>query len=114
MNIDFIHRIGLMVFFISVQVLILNHIHLFNVATPLVYVYFILLFPRNQQRWVSILLAFFLGLILDSFSNTPGEPRERHPLPLHLRLSYSLISSDYTLRGTTPTTPLRAWQRWAL
>lgn len=73
MNIDFIHRIGLMVFFILVQVLILNHIHLFNVATPLVYVYFILLFPRNQQRWVSVLLAFFLGLILDSFSNTPGE-----------------------------------------
>ena len=73
MNIDFIHRIGLMIFFILVQVLILNHIHLFNVATPLVYVYFILLFPRNQQRWVSILLAFFLGLILDSFSNTPGE-----------------------------------------
>ena len=73
MNIDFIHRIGLMVFFILVQVLILSHIHLFNVATPLVYVYFILLFPRNQQRWVSILLAFFLGLILDSFSNTPGE-----------------------------------------
>ena len=62
-----------MVFFILVQVLILNHIHLFNVATPLVYVYFILLFPRSQQRWVSILLAFFLGLILDSFSNTPGE-----------------------------------------
>ena len=65
MNIDFIHRIGLMVFFILVQVLILNHIHLFNVATPLVYVYFILLFPRNQQRWVSILLAFFLGLYLE-------------------------------------------------
>ena len=73
MNIDFIHRIGLMVFFILVQVLILNHIHLFNVATPLVYVYFILLFPRNQQRWVSVLWAFFFGLILDSFSNTPGE-----------------------------------------
>lgn len=73
MNIDFIHRIGLMVFFILVQVLILNHIHLFNVATPLVYVYFILLFPRNQQHWVSVLWAFFFGLILDSFSNTPGE-----------------------------------------
>ena len=62
-----------MVIFTLVQVLILNHIHLFNVATPLVYVYFILLFPRNQQRWVSVLWAFFLGLILDSFSNTPGE-----------------------------------------
>lgn len=62
-----------MVIFTLVQVLILNHIHLFNVATPLVYVYFVLLFPRNHQRWLSIILSFFLGLILDSFSNTPGE-----------------------------------------
>lgn len=62
-----------MVFFTLVQVLILNHIHLFNVATPLVYVYFVLLFPRDHKRWLSILLAFFFGLILDSFSNTPGE-----------------------------------------
>ena len=62
-----------MVIFTLVQVLILNHIHLFNVATPLVYVYFVLLFPRNHQRWLSIILSFSLGLILDSFSNTPGE-----------------------------------------
>ena len=73
MSIDLIRRIGLMVLFTLVQVHILNHIHLFNVATPLVYVYFILLFPRNHQRWLSILLAFFFGLTLDSFSNTPGE-----------------------------------------
>ena len=73
MSIDLLRRIGLMVIFTLVQVLILNHLHLFNVATPLVYVYFVLLFPRNHQRWLSIILSFFLGLILDSFSNTPGE-----------------------------------------
>ena len=73
MSIDLIRRIGMMILFTLVQAHILNHIHLFNVATPLVYVYFILLFPRNHQRWLSILLAFILGLILDSFSNTPGE-----------------------------------------
>ena len=73
MSIDLLRRIGLMVIFTLVQVLILNHIHLFNVATPLVYVYFVLFFPRNHQRWLSIILSFFLGLILDSFSNTPGE-----------------------------------------
>ena len=50
MSIDLIRRIGLMILFTLVQVHILNHIHLFNVATPLVYVYFILLFPRNHQR----------------------------------------------------------------
>ncbi len=73
MSIDLLRRIGLMVFFTLVQVLILNHIHLFNVATPLVYVYFVLLFSRNHERWLSIILSFFLGLILDAFSNTPGE-----------------------------------------
>ena len=73
MNIDLFRRIGLMVVFTLVQVLILNHIHLFNVATPLVYVYFVLLFPRDHKRWLSIILSFIFGLILDSFSNTPGE-----------------------------------------
>ena len=30
-----------------VQILILNHIHLFGVATPLLYVYLIMLLKRN-------------------------------------------------------------------
>lgn len=73
MSIDIIRRLGLMAVFILVQVLVLNHIHLFYVATPVVYVYFVLLFPRNHKRWLSIVMSFFLGLILDSFNNTPGE-----------------------------------------
>lgn len=73
MSIDIVRRIGLMALFALVQVLILNHIHLFNVATPLVYVYFVLLFPRGQKRWITIVMSFVFGLILDSFSNTPGQ-----------------------------------------
>ena len=54
------------------QVLVLNHIHLFGVATPLLYVYFILNFSYNYPRWASMLWAFIMGIIIDIFSNTPG------------------------------------------
>lgn len=54
------------------QVLVLNHIHLFNCATPLLYLYMVLLFPRNYPKWGSLLWCFCLGLGVDIFSNTPG------------------------------------------
>lgn len=54
------------------QALILNHIHLFDCATPLLYVYFVMLFRRNYPRWGILLWSFFLGITIDTFSNTPG------------------------------------------
>lgn len=54
------------------QVLVLNHIHLFHIATPLLYVYFVLIFPRNYPRWAMLVWSFLLGLSVDIFSNTPG------------------------------------------
>ena len=55
-----------------VQALVLNHIHLFGFAIPLLYVYFVMLFRRNTPRWVILLWSFLLGLFIDTFSNTPG------------------------------------------
>jgi rod shape-determining protein MreD len=55
-----------------VQVLVFNHIHLFNCATPLLYVYMPMLFSRNNSRWVVLLLSFFMGMAIDVFQNTPG------------------------------------------
>ena len=54
------------------QTLVLNHIHLFGCATPLLYIYFILLFRRNYSRWAVILWSFLTGLCIDIFTNTPG------------------------------------------
>ena len=50
----------------------LNHIHLFAVATPLLYIYFILQLHRNYPQWASMLWGFFMGVVIDTFSNTPG------------------------------------------
>jgi len=54
------------------QALVLNHIHLFNCATPMLYVYLVLLFRRGYPRWAVIALSFIMGLCVDIFSNTPG------------------------------------------
>ncbi|MCD7714509.1 MAG: rod shape-determining protein MreD [Prevotella sp.] len=56
----------------ALQVIVLNRIHLFGVATPLVLVYALIILPLNTPRWLSLLIGFVLGLVSDIFTNTPG------------------------------------------
>lgn len=72
MSIDLVKRIILFLVLVLVQGLVLNHIHLFDCATPLLYVILVLHFRRNQPRWSALLWSFFLGLCVDIFANTPG------------------------------------------
>ncbi|MGI6242890.1 MAG: rod shape-determining protein MreD [Prevotella sp.] len=72
MNIDFLRRLLLFVVLLLVQVLVLNHIHLFDYATPLLYVYFVISFRRNYPKWGILIWSFLMGLSIDIFSNTPG------------------------------------------
>ena len=72
MSVDLIKRLGWFFAFCVAQVLILNHIHLFDVAIPLLYVYFTITFQRGTPKWMILLWSFALGLAIDVFSNTPG------------------------------------------
>ena len=72
MTAEVIIRLVTFVILVLAQALVLNHIHLFGVATPLLYVYFVLLFRRNYPRWGILVWNFLLGLCIDVFSNTPG------------------------------------------
>jgi rod shape-determining protein MreD len=72
MSIDLLKRAGLFIVFALAQTIVLGRIHLFGYATPLLYVYFVLLFPRNYPKWAILLWSFFLGLTVDVFFNTPG------------------------------------------
>lgn len=72
MSVDFFKRLGWFFVLCLVQVLILNHIHLFDVAIPLLYVYFTITFQRGTPKWMILLWSFALGLAIDVFSNTPG------------------------------------------
>ena len=55
-----------------VQVLVLNNIFLFGVATPFLYIYPILILNKHINHNILMLIAFAAGLLVDIFSNTPG------------------------------------------
>jgi rod shape-determining protein MreD len=55
-----------------VQILLFNKIYLFGLATPFIYVYFILVLDKEVDRNALMLQAFALGLMVDVFCNTPG------------------------------------------
>ena len=52
--------------------LVCNKIVLFNVAMPVVFIYLILRLPVNLHGGWVLTIAFFSGLLIDIFSNTPG------------------------------------------
>lgn len=54
------------------QVLVFNHVHIFGYATPMPYVYFLILLPSDTSRWIYVAVGFVLGLSVDLFTNTPG------------------------------------------
>lgn len=72
MKIELVNRLVMFFSLLVAQVLILNHVHLFEVGTPLLYVYFAITFRRNFPKWLVLVSCFMLGLMVDIFSNTPG------------------------------------------
>ena len=72
MSSDLMKQGMVFVLLLLAQILVLGRIHLFDFATPLLYVYFITQFPRNYPKWALLLWGFVLGLIIDIFGNTPG------------------------------------------
>lgn len=72
MAIDIFKQVGVFIVLCLVQPLVLNHIHLFDCATPLLYIYMVLLFPRKYPKWGILLWSFIMGVVIDTFSNTPG------------------------------------------
>lgn len=55
---------------VLLQVLILNNVYLGGYINPQVYVLFILMLPFNIRGWHLLLLAFFLGLVIDVFEDS--------------------------------------------
>jgi rod shape-determining protein MreD len=72
MKTDVLKQIGWFLVFVLAQVLVLGQVHVFQCATPLLYVYFITPLPCNYPKWATLLWGFALGLTVDVFSNTPG------------------------------------------
>lgn len=69
---QFLQRLWMFVLLVLVQVLVLNHMHIMGYATPALYIYYILKLNSETPRKSLLLQAFFIGLCIDIFSNTPG------------------------------------------
>ncbi len=62
----------LLMFFaiVLLQVLILNNVYLGGYINPQVYVLFVLILPFDVRGWHLLLMAFFLGLLIDVFEDS--------------------------------------------
>ena len=67
-----VQNIARFIILILVQVFVLNNIRFSGFINPYIYILFILLLPVRFPRWLSLIVGFIMGLIIDSFTNTPG------------------------------------------
>ena len=106
-------RTGLFFAFVLAQAMVLGRIHLFDYATPLLYVYFVLSFPRNYPKWAILLWSFVLGLVVDIFSNTPGVAAAAMTLIAALQpYVFELFISRDALENLTPSLRTIGWVKY--
>jgi len=55
-----------------VQIFVLNQIEFAGYIRPYLYVLFLLLLPIEIRGWLMLVIGFSLGLIMDTFTQTPG------------------------------------------
>ncbi len=57
---------------LAVQIVIFNNMNFFGYISPYPYILFIILYPVNSNKSGLLVASFFLGLIMDMFSNSGG------------------------------------------
>lgn len=72
MKLNYLYESILFVALILFQSLLLSRISFLGLASPVIYVYFLLKLPIGRNPHSVILTAFLMGLIIDIFLNTPG------------------------------------------
>jgi len=91
------------VFWILLQIIILNNIFLFEAATPYLYILPIILLPLTINRQLFLFIGFFIGLIIDFFEGTGGVFAASTLFiaflrPLYLRISFGLAYEQMTIK----------------
>lgn len=104
-------RLGWFIALLALQVFVFNHIHLFGYATPMPYVYLLLILPMATPRWLYVLAGFVLGLSVDLFTNTPGVAAAATCLagllaPVFLRM---YVSGDVERDSFEPSSRTMEW-----
>jgi len=76
----------LIILLVLLQVLVMNNVLFLGYINPLVYILFIFVFPIKENKNTLLLFSFFLGLLIDFFSNSGGSNAAAIVLIAYIRL----------------------------
>jgi rod shape-determining protein MreD len=72
MNSTFFLNIFRFILLLALQVVVFNQFDFLKFINPYPYILFILLYPVNANKYGLLLVSFFLGLLMDMFSDSGG------------------------------------------
>lgn len=90
---------------VPAQAIIFNHLILFDVAVPIVFIYLIVMLPVTIGTNLSTFLGFLAGLAVDIFCDTPGVNTLSATILAFARkpIFHLYISMDDDLAGRSPS-----------
>lgn len=97
---------------LAAQIIIFNNIDFMGYVNPFPYILFIILFPVNGNKSALLISSFFLGIVLDLFSNSGGVHAASCLLlayfrPYIFKFSFGLSYEYQTVRLNDVLTPER-------
>lgn len=97
---------------LTVQIIIFNNMNFLGYISPFPYILFIILYPVNGNKYGLLFASFFLGLILDMFSNSGGIHAAAclilaYYRPYLFRFSFGLSYEYQTVKLNDDLTPER-------
>lgn len=105
----------LFIVLVLVQVLICNHIMLFNLAVPFVFIYFILRLPVGISQNMVLTIAFLMGFLVDLFSDTPGVNSLACTVMAAVKptVFYAYVARDDKTKKIVPAISTVGWQAYS-
>lgn len=114
-NKDFLGYAALFIALVLIQVLICNHIALFNVAVPFLFIFFIIRLPLDLKTDWLLTLSFLLGFCVDLFSDTPGVNALACTLLAIVKrpVFFAYVPRDDKTAELTPTLSTMGWATYS-
>lgn len=115
MNREIVTLLILFPVLVLIQALVCNHIMLFDVAVPFVFIYFIIRLPIGMSKNLLFTLAFLMGFLVDIFSDTPGVNSLSSVLLAGVKqpVFYAYVTRDDKTKYITPCIKSIGWQDYA-
>lgn len=100
------------VFLLAIQIVVFNNINFLGYISPYPYILFIILYPVNGNKFGLLMASFFLGVIMDMFSNSGGIHAAAclvlaYYRPYLFKFSFGLSYEYQTIRLNDVLTPER-------